>query len=803
MKKSVLGIVAVLLALGFILAGCTGPIGSYDIDSAPVRNMGNGFDVPGFYPGQEFKLALDEKSGRKVFSGNDTNGPLVVTLKLTATDKDGPVAYTFCSDVALDVYDGSTYKLVDVLDYFKSGDAEKLMAAITYIANNYGDMEDSDLVGYYQIVQSVLWNIVNNKKINRVDNSDNKARIEEAINYVTGHIDDLVGVYNAYKAGVSMEGSAGEGPGTYGPFNVSENPLLADVLFNLTFEEGSGKFVDADGIEITQVKPGDEFYVQVTTSGKYKFTATAKPGLQYVSDFLFFVDKNRPITSSQPLFLPVLSPWVFSCGACFKIDPPPVYKGDIKIEKTVNGINIAAWVSANKAEYQFTNINDLISFNLYKVAGDGAPVAGAPYANVKLNAAGFISFTGLDDGWYAVEEVLTAAGAKVFEAPAGVKYILLANGLQYGESNEFDYSAEYEIANGYGGGYVLGYPGLNDTGDIFPIGVTLDGEYFASFCGNAGSVAFAPDGYMVAVKMDRGAAAYADFVKAYNYIENKYGNLAENRPITQILTWYVLGAINYPSAEFDAIDWAAVEAGGSVVAGVADAKAKVEDVIKNFKNYQGDAKIVDIVYMVGKNYVDDYINGQPQYVPIYSGKSEFTNTALPPPPPVKVLGPSYGTVTATNMGNVPAILKGLNPKNGNPLYDKKAPEDPNKSTPFVVPNANHFVFAKMTRAELEAGVALEFLVGNKYEVVGTGFVQLVGGNIVLTIDNFAKGEFGLIAFNQLPEFNNGNIHSQKEADLKKLGATTGFNHDNKAVIPCPTGNTIYLYFHAGTLQFYL
>jgi len=172
-------------------------------------------------------------------------------------------------------------------------------------------------------------------------------------------------------------------------------------------------------------------------------------------------------------------------------------------------------------------------------------------------------------------------------------------------------------------------------------------------------------------------------------------------------------------------------------------------------------------------------------------------TECPPPPPS--VGPSYGTVTATNAGNVPAILAGLNPKSGNPYYGDKKIAD----TPFIVPNSNHFVFAQFTRGELAAGVALEFLVGNKFEVVGTGSAKLVGGNIEVTIDKFANGSFGVIAFNKLPVFNNGNIHAQKEADLKKAGAVTGFNHDNKLVVPCPAGDTIYLYIHCGTLQFFL
>ena len=164
------------------------------------------------------------------------------------------------------------------------------------------------------------------------------------------------------------------------------------------------------------------------------------------------------------------------------------------------------------------------------------------------------------------------------------------------------------------------------------------------------------------------------------------------------------------------------------------------------------------------------------------------------------LGQSYGTITATNEGNREAILAGLNPKNGNALFDAKNPEDPTKSTPFVVPNSNNFVFAKLSRADLEQGVILDMMMGNKFEVVGKALVKLTDGQIEVTING--EGRFGAIAFNKLPVFNNGNIQSQKLVDLAKFGALTGFNHDNNTLIPCPAGNTIYLYIHCDPIQFY-
>ena len=85
-----------------------------------------------------------------------------------------------------------------------------------------------------------------------------------------------------------------------------------------------------------------------------------------------------------------------------------------------------------------------------------------------------------------------------------------------------------------------------------------------------------------------------------------------------------------------------------------------------------------------------------------------------------------------------------------------------------------------------------------------GGLKLENENLVVTINNFVKGDFGVIAFGKLPVPKNGNIHSQKEADLKKdFAANTGFNHNNVLTVPCSAGNTIYLYIHCGTIQFFI
>jgi hypothetical protein len=118
-------------------------------------------------------------------------------------------------------------------------------------------------------------------------------------------------------------------------------------------------------------------------------------------------------------------------------------------------------------------------------------------------------------------------------------------------------------------------------------------------------------------------------------------------------------------------------------------------------------------------------------------------------------------------------------------------------------------YAEVTRAQLEAGIELTMVVGNKIDECGKAFAKLENGNIVVTIENFGKGDFGVTAFNKAFDKNmpkNGNIHSQKASDMLPYGLhpVTGFNHDNKTTIPCPSGNgNVYLYIHCGTIQFYL
>jgi len=334
-------------------------------------------------------------------------------------------------------------------------------------------------------------------------------------------------------------------------------------------------------------------------------------------------------------------------------DPPgDFFSGTISVEKWVGGQNIVDWFIATYGEDALTDMIDFFDgmrFQLYAVAGDGAEITGSPivfgtapstFDFVTIDLSGLVIFPDVAPGWYAiVENFVDGSLAKdIFKGIAPL-YVYVGQSLadsmigSGGEGNytvivtDFHYDAFYTIVNGFGGGYVLGYPGLNRTGDIFYIGVTNadTGKVYDSFCANAGSRAFAGqsgmgcEGYLVAQSF-RDNATFADFVSAYNYIADNIGDLNEYRAVTQIVTWYLLGAIE----DLGLINWGVVEAGTDAIKGIADARSIVEDVIANYAGYEGAGTIVDVVYMVCED-GHPYEDCQPQLVPVYGETIIFEN----------------------------------------------------------------------------------------------------------------------------------------------------------------------------------
>ncbi|MCL2833846.1 MAG: hypothetical protein FWD78_11805 [Treponema sp.] len=813
MKRTLIGLATLLLALGIVLMGCSNPLATLGVGSANRAESG-------LQPGQQFWVSVGPTSIINVtLPDGSTGDQRVVQFYIQDSSNGNTVGIAYCGDINTGLYINvawlPSYQVVSLSSYIQKDTELKLKAALTYFINNYPDVEEN--VGFYQsVVQALIWNIVNDAKINSfpgynwwtTDEDGNTIRLQDmpgadqvmvAINDIIKHLDNIV---TDYQTGVSLEqGTASLSGGMFGPYTISmDNSLFPGILFDLNLTQGAGSFVNANGGPISQIAPGEEFFVQVApgATGDYSFTASASADNKFkvVNDItlLFAIPDAEAAAGNhnyqpifQPLFQPLISTetqtYLYSVTGNFKIAP----KGEIILTKNVDGMNIAYWASLKNIDYS----KYITGFNLLQ---NGQVVQFAP-----VDASGVIHFTGLADGTYTVQEVLTAAGKTVFTPVSNNMSVTIINGIQINEKIDFDYNALYKIMRYDTGNMVrLGLNGYNGTGEVFPMWITDDPNNvtkYPTYCAHAGSVSFAGDtsynplaqagecdGYMVATRM----ANYAEFAKAYNFIEANYGPLADNRVVTQVITWYLLNEVPFTVDQ---------------IQNITDAeRAAINDVIANYQTFDGVSKIVDVVYMVCENpeHRADPLYCQPQLVPIYGNKPCFDNTYIRP------VSPAYSSVTATNKGNVPTILAGLNAKNGNPLFDSKKPEDPKASTPFVVPNSNHFVFVKATQAELEAGVPLDFVVGNNYQIVGHGMLQLVNGSIQLTFDKFASGSFGMTAFNQLPVTNNGNIHSQKEADLKKLGATTGFNHDNKASVPCPTGNgPYYIYIHCDPISFFL
>ena len=281
------------------------------------------------------------------------------------------------------------------------------------------------------------------------------------------------------------------------------------------------------------------------------------------------------------------------------------------------------------------------------IGGMGFELFSAPDASVKIGDDAVPDATGVIDadgeivfdpevsaGWYVIREVLSGAAADIFLKQADMRVYF--NGLSVtGGSSDFNYSALYTIVNGYGGpgSRTLGYPGLNNNGDLFYIGVTdtISGEEYASYCAHAGSKNFAGDnqlgcsGYMVAesqMKDEPDAQDFDNFIYALNWIEDNYsGSLGSTdhttssaRAVAQTVIWALLGAVDVDSEAFEATNLTQAE------------KDAVRDALEAAENkYLVGDTIIDLVYMICENHDHDFEYCQPQLVPVYSGVPSFTN----------------------------------------------------------------------------------------------------------------------------------------------------------------------------------
>ena len=226
------------------------------------------------------------------------------------------IEHAFCADINTPCYEGQRYKCTSSEEHLKNGEATKIMAAFTYIMNEYGWMETTNVHGYRQMMQTTAWRIIHNTTFIHLYNVQGTL-ILNAVNYIYDNIDAITAAYNS---GVTITGNdTGAKDGTfvkYGPYQITNNILLNGIDFDLAVNlaANSAEFVNEAGVKITKVKPGNSFYLRVADNyqGNVKIAAVASESqqLNYVYDHRFYIEinDNKPPYSYQPLFQELAHP---------------------------------------------------------------------------------------------------------------------------------------------------------------------------------------------------------------------------------------------------------------------------------------------------------------------------------------------------------------------------------------------------------------------------------------------------------------------------------------------------------------
>jgi hypothetical protein len=95
------------------------------------------------------------------------------------------------------------------------------------------------------------------------------------------------------------------------------------------------------------------------------------------------------------------------------------------------------------------------------------------------------------------------------------------------------------------------------------------------------------------------------------------GTLEENRLLTQIVSYALLGQLNVHSDEFS----------NSLIATNPNHREvyyQAIEVMENFASFYGVGNIVDVVYLICRE-ISDFVQAQPQLVPVYTGEAVFVN----------------------------------------------------------------------------------------------------------------------------------------------------------------------------------
>ena len=321
-------------------------------------------------------------------------------------------------------------------------------------------------------------------------------------------------------------------------------------------------------------------------------------------------------------------------GKCLFENVPFDPKGSLSFEKKVEDTNIVTWL--NDKELDTDNILDGLEFYLDGIGIDGKAYTYGPVTPDYL--LGAVEFDNVYPGTYTLSEEITGAAVSIFKKMADIeinifdgdnKHFVIGGSVVGGFGIEdFDFDALYKVDCKH-----LNYWDYLEYDDyryeIFYIGITNSenkDQHYASFCANPKSATFAGlyddcEGYIVADPATYGKLDnYDEFISAFNYIKDNYGDLSENRHITQTVVWALLGAIDIESAEWKNIgcELKNDDQGEEHRYGLTgEEKDAVEDILNKSKGYMGKGDITALVYMVCENSSHDAIHCQPQIVPLY------------------------------------------------------------------------------------------------------------------------------------------------------------------------------------------
>ena len=383
--------------------------------------------------------------------------------------------------------------------------------------------------------------------------------------------------------------------------NVVDKPAGIDAIFDIyEYAEGAtGEPVHGTLVK-EEVRPNEKIDV---APGKYIVAERTKAGYVEQPDQVITVGAG---TTASCTF--ENEPEEFNIYASFSF------------EKKVADTNIAEWLTSKG----YDNISGILEGIKFYLKGTGGNSHN--YGPESPGSTGMVSFSNISPGTYTLYEEITGAAVGIFKKMADIEVTLAGGDDNYFvlggtikgiiEGAGIEEGDLFTIVNGYGdyNGGILNYPGLNNNGDLFYIGVTnvRTGYEFASFCANAGSVSFGGP-YMVSHSINE-----RKWLQAFNYIVDNYGGKDaltykgvpnSTRKIAQTVVWALLGAIDLDSEAWGNVTLSAYE------------KAAVEDTMANYDGYVGYGNVVDVVYMTGQNSDGtinyDFLNCQPQIVPIF------------------------------------------------------------------------------------------------------------------------------------------------------------------------------------------